>query len=64
MKNFVTRPSSRGRFRALVSLHRGYVIGTPSFVWASQTAGLAGLSFPPHLIRQSFLPSLFRAPPA
>ena len=63
MKNFVTRPSSWGRFRALVS-HPGYVIGTPSFVWASQTAGLAGLSFPPHLIRQSFLPSLFRTPPA
>ena len=63
MKNFVTRPSSRGRFRALVS-HRGYVIGTPSFVWASQMAGLASLSFLPHLIRQSFLPSLFRAPPA
>ena len=61
MKNFVTRPSSCGRFRALVS-HRGYVIGTPSFVWASQTAGLAGLSFPPHLIRQSFALFLLELP--
>ena len=28
-------------FRALVS-HHGYVIGTPSFICASQMAGLAG----------------------
>ena len=38
---------------ALIS-HPGYVISTPSFVWASQMASLAGLSFPPHLIHQSF----------
>ena len=50
VKNFVTCSSSCGHFRALVS-HRGYVIGTPSFICASQMVSLS----PPHLICQSFL---------
>ena len=57
MKKFVTRPSSCGRFRALVS-HHGYVIGTPSFICASQMVSLS----PPHLICQHLICQSFLLP--